>query len=307
LEKADPKIKFELLQIPAGESHKSIGTCLQLWESLSEKGADRKSLLINLGGGVVTDLGGFVACTFKRGIEFINIPTSLLAMVDASVGGKNGVDLGNIKNQIGVIKEPYSVLIDTQFLRTLPEEEIVSGFSEMLKHGLITSEDYWTRVKHFDVANEAEATQLIRESVEIKKKVVVEDPHENGLRKTLNYGHTLGHAIESYCLTSNEKKSLLHGEAIAIGIILAKYLSSELICFPKYKLSDVVTTILKHFDKVTFNKRDIDSIISLLKFDKKNANGKVYFVLLRDIGSNKIDCEVPNDLLYKAFEFYETF
>ncbi|MBZ0326233.1 MAG: 3-dehydroquinate synthase [Altibacter sp.] len=305
LGKIQPTIQWEVLQIPVGESHKNITTCLQLWSALSEKGADRKSLLINLGGGVVTDLGGFVACTFKRGIEFINIPTSLLAMVDASVGGKNGVDLGHIKNQVGLIKDPYSVLIDTHFLLTLPEEEVISGFAEMLKHGLISSEDYWNRVALFDVSKTTEAAKLIWESVEIKQKVVAEDPFEKGHRKTLNYGHTLGHAIESHCLTSAEKKALLHGEAIAIGMILATYISSEMIGFPKEKLDQIARTILKHFEKISFAKNEIDAIIALLKFDKKNANGKVLFVLLKDIGNCKIDCEVTNDLLYKAFEYYE--
>ena len=307
LSKFNAKTHFEILQIEAGESHKTISTCTKLWEQLSEKGADRKSLLVNLGGGVVTDLGGFVACTFKRGIEFINIPTSLLAMVDASVGGKNGVDLGHVKNQIGLIKNPYSVIIDTQFLKTLPPEEITSGFAEMLKHGLITSEDYWNRVVRFDISNEVEAAKLIWESVEIKNKVVAGDPFEKGLRKTLNFGHTLGHAIESYCLTSEEKKSLLHGEAIAIGMILAAYISSEMIGFPKGKLKDLTQTILKHFKKISFTKKEIDAIIALLKYDKKNANGKVYFVLLKDLGVPAINCEVPNDLLYKAFDYYEKF
>jgi 3-dehydroquinate synthase len=299
--------QFEVLEITAGESHKNISSCLQLWEELSEKGADRKSLLLNLGGGMVTDLGGFVASTFKRGIEFINIPTSLLAMVDASVGGKNGVDLGSIKNQIGVIKNPYSVIIDTQFLKTLPQEEITSGFAEMLKHGLITSEDYWSRVVQFDVSNEVEATKLIWESIEIKNKVVSEDPYEKELRKTLNYGHTLGHAIESFCLASEKRKSILHGEAIAIGMILATYISSELVGFPKEKLNNVTNTILQHFKKISFSINEIEEIILLLKFDKKNANGKVYFVLLKDVGLHRVNFEVPNDLLYNAFDFYKNF
>jgi 3-dehydroquinate synthase len=307
LSKLSAKTHFEMLQIEAGESHKNISTCTKLWEQLSEKGADRKSLLVNLGGGVITDLGGFVACTFKRGIEFINIPTSLLAMVDASVGGKNGIDLGHVKNQIGLIKIPYSVIIDTQFLKTLPPEEITSGFAEMLKHGLITSEGYWNRVARFDISNEIDAAKLIWESVEIKNKVVAKDPFEKGLRKTLNFGHTLGHAIESYCLTSEEKKSLLHGEAVAIGMILAAYISSELIGFPKEKLQDVTETIMKHFNKISFSRKEIDAVISLLKYDKKNANGKVYFVLLKDIGDLKINCDVPNNLLFKAFDYYEKF
>ncbi len=307
LEKLTTKKAIEVLVIPSGETHKNIDTCLQLWNELSQKGADRKSLMINLGGGAVTDLGGFVACTFKRGIEFINIPTSLLAMVDASVGGKNGVDLGPIKNQIGVIKDPYSVFIDTIFLKTLPGAEITSGFAEMLKHGLITSEDYWDRIQEFDLTRPVEACELIWESVGIKDNVVTVDPLEYGLRKMLNYGHTLGHAIESYFLESSEKETLLHGEAIAVGMILATYISSELVAFPKEKLRKVTETIFSHFPKISFNKEDINAITMLLKYDKKNSNGKVYFVLLKDIGVRKIDCEVSNELIFKAFDFYKNF
>ncbi|PKA84090.1 3-dehydroquinate synthase [Ulvibacter sp. MAR_2010_11] len=307
LEHLNTDERLDILEIPNGEAYKNIASCTQLWDELSTKGADRKSILINLGGGVVTDLGGFVACTFKRGIEFINIPTSLLAMVDASVGGKNGVDLGSLKNQIGVIKNPYAVFIDTHFLQTLPETEITSGLAEMLKHGLISSEAYWEKVKTFDSSELERMTALIWESVEIKNQVVTNDPNEQGLRKTLNYGHTLGHAIESYFMDLPHRKPLLHGEAIAIGLILATYISSEMLGFPKQKLNDATQTILHHFPKVTFDEKDIDSILTLLKFDKKNSHGKVYFILLSDIGIHKINCEVPNGLIYKAFDFYKNY
>lgn len=304
-EKISIAIQLEVLTISEGELHKTITTCVTLWETLSEKNADRKTLLINLGGGVVTDLGGFVASTYKRGIEFINIPTSLLAMVDASVGGKNGVDLGVIKNQVGIIRNPKCVIIDTHFLTTLPKEQITSGFAEMLKHGLITSEEYWQRTRAFNFENTSETDALIWDSVLIKNNVVTEDPTEQGLRKTLNYGHTLGHAIESYCLEHSNKKTLLHGEAIAIGLILATYLSVELLSFPKQKMNEITTTILHHFPKVTFTEIDIEEIIKLLIYDKKNSNGKVLFVLLHAIGKHKVNCEVPNDLIYKAFEYYK--
>ncbi|MCH2488969.1 MAG: 3-dehydroquinate synthase [Flavobacteriales bacterium] len=296
-----------ILEIPAGEIHKTINTCLTVWEQLSEKGADRNSLLINLGGGVVTDLGGFVASTFKRGISFINIPTSLLAMVDASVGGKNGVDLGMIKNQIGVIRNPELVVIQTTFLNTLPKNEVLSGFAEMLKHGLIASEGYWNKLQAFDLNLASEAEDLIWESVLIKNNVVSTDPLEKGLRKTLNYGHTLGHAIESYCLASEEKITLLHGEAIAIGMVLATYFSTELLDFPKQKLTQITKTLIELYGKHDFLRKDINAIIDLLIYDKKNTNGKVLFVLLNDFGSHKINCEVPNTLIYKAFDYYKNF
>ena len=311
LTKATFQEQINVLTIPAGETNKTITTCLKLWNELSEKGADRDSLLINLGGGVVTDLGGFVACTFKRGIPFINIPTSLLAMVDASVGGKNGVDLGSLKNQVGVIKNPLQVIIDTSFLKTLPLAHITSGLAEMLKHGLIHSETYWNKVKNFNLANTTEANDLIWESVEIKNEVVTEDPFEKGRRKTLNYGHTLGHAIESYFMEvsgeDSTKKELLHGEAVAIGLLLATYISSKLCSFPKEKLNTITEVIITKFDKVSFSKEDIEAIIKLLVYDKKNKGGNIYFILLRDIGDYKINCTVENSLIHEAFNYYENF
>ncbi|AFL82094.1 3-dehydroquinate synthase [Aequorivita sublithincola DSM 14238] len=305
------KINFEkspeIITIPAGEIEKNISTCLKVWEILSDKGADRTSLIINLGGGVVTDLGGFVASTFKRGLRFINVPTSLLAMVDASVGGKNGVDLGHIKNQIGVINLPEMVILDTAFLETLPSEHITSGLAEMLKHGIIQSEAYWKRIKNINRENKVELNTLIWDSIEIKKAIVAKDPFEKNLRKTLNYGHTLGHAIESYFLENPNKKTLLHGESVAAGIILATYISKDLYGFPENKLQDISESMFKHFPKQTFSKKDIEAIINLLIFDKKNRNGKVLFVLLEDIGRHKTDCVVSNKLIFRAFEYYKNF
>jgi len=300
-------LKPIVLTIPDGEKHKTIDTCAYLWNELSINEADRKSLLINLGGGVITDMGGFIASTFKRGIDFINIPTSLLAMVDASIGGKNGVDLGTLKNQIGVIRDPYCIIINTQFLVTLPKNQLNSGYAEMLKHGLIHSETYWNELKRFHDFNISEYNQLIWESVVIKNKIVTDDPLEKSLRKTLNYGHTLGHAIESYLLEQSDEKPLLHGEAIAVGMILSTYLSFELLNLSKKKLIEITQFFLEHFPKTKFTNKDIDEIIKLLIYDKKNRNGKVLFVLLTEFGSCKIDCEVPNNLIHKAFEFYENF
>jgi 3-dehydroquinate synthase len=298
---------LEVLTMQAGESHKTISSCLTIWQQLSDLGADRNSLLINLGGGVITDLGGFVAATFKRGIRCINIPTSLLAMVDASVGGKNGVDLGGLKNQIGVIKEVERVFILTEFLKTLPREHLISGMAEMLKHGLIHSDEYWKKVARMELGNTEERDQLILESVKIKYEIVSKDPLEKDVRKTLNYGHTLGHAIESYCLEHENKTTLLHGEAVAIGLILANYISSEILSFPKAKRDEISTVILRHFPKQEFNHADITEIIKLLVYDKKNTNGKVRFVLLKDIGAHSTNCEVPNDLIHNAFSYYENF
>ncbi|WP_203258704.1 3-dehydroquinate synthase [Hyunsoonleella ulvae] len=295
---------LEIIEIEAGEIYKTIETCVGVWNSLSDLDGDRKSLLINIGGGVVTDLGGFVASTFKRGIAYINIPTSLLAMVDASVGGKTGVDLGTLKNQIGVISTPDIVLIDTNYLDTLPKEQMRSGLAEMLKHGLISSETYWNKFNNFAELTLADLDELIYESVLIKKDVVDKDPRENGLRKTLNFGHTLGHAIESYFLSNPSKKDLLHGEAIAIGMILAIYISKELVSFPENKAKSIKQLIHKYYDKVEFEDNDYASIIELLKYDKKNSYGNINFVLLEDIGKTKIDCLVDEAIILEAFEYY---
>jgi 3-dehydroquinate synthase len=260
--------------------------------------------MINLGGGVITDLGGFVASTFKRGIEFINVPTSLLSMVDASVGGKTGVDLGNLKNQVGLFNEGVMVLVDTNFLKTLPTEELYSGYAEMLKHALITSEADWLEVKGIKEKGIDQLDALIYRSVTIKNEVVLKDPTEQGLRKTLNYGHTLGHAVESYFLSHPDKKTLLHGEAIGIGIILASFISSKLFNFPEEKLAEIKEVFLTLYKPVTISENDVNELCKLLIFDKKNAFGKINFILLANIGKHKIDVEVDDKLIIDSFNFY---
>tara|TARA_R110002012_G_scaffold30859_1_gene93246 strand:+ start:2655 stop:3710 length:1056 start_codon:yes stop_codon:yes gene_type:complete len=290
-----------VLEIKSGEENKHIYTCLQLWEDLSNLDGDRKSLLINLGGGVLTDMGGFVASTFKRGIDFINIPTTLLSMVDASIGGKTGVDLGSLKNQVGVINQPEMVLIFPEFLNTLDSRQTKSGYAEMLKHGLIQDEAYWN-----DLVEKGNFTDAfcIQKSIAIKNKVVLQDPTEQGVRKILNFGHTLGHAIESYCLENEDKKTLLHGEAIAVGMILEGYLSHELRGLSKLAVDEIKKGFLKHFEKVDFTEDDIANILRLLKYDKKNSHGNVNFVLLQAIGDAVTDIKVPEELFPKAFAFY---
>ncbi|MFD2725978.1 3-dehydroquinate synthase [Hyunsoonleella rubra] len=305
LSNLDTEVLIEIIEIEAGEIHKTIGTCVGVWDTLSELDGDRKSLMINIGGGVVTDLGGFVASTFKRGIAYVNVPTSLLAMVDASVGGKTGVDLGTLKNQIGVISTPDMVLIDTQYLNTLPSDQMRSGMAEMLKHGLITSETYWNKFNDLSKLTLKDLDSLIYESVLIKKAVVDEDPFESGLRKTLNFGHTLGHAIESYFLSNPNKSDLLHGEAIAIGMILETYLSSKILGFPHYKLELIKALFIKYYGMVNIEANDYAPIIDLLKYDKKNSHGNINFVLLEDIGTTKIDCRVQEQLITNAFEYYK--
>ncbi|MDG1263817.1 MAG: 3-dehydroquinate synthase [Flavobacteriaceae bacterium] len=304
LSEFNTKNTVEIISIDAGELHKHIDTCSGVWEALSELGADRKSLLINLGGGVVTDLGGFVASTFKRGIDFINIPTTLLSMVDASVGGKSGVDLGALKNQVGVIVNPKMVLIDPRYLNTLPAEEYRSGYSEMLKHGLIQDKMYWNKLSNFKKISTDEIKELIHHSVSIKNQVVSEDPYEHGVRKTLNFGHTLGHAIESFCLTHKESTTLLHGEAIAVGMILEAYLSTQLTNLSMEECDNIKDVFDSIYPKVDFTEEKIDSILQLLQYDKKNSHGKIMFVLLEAIGKPIVDVEVPSDLFKKAFRYY---
>ena len=297
-------VAIEIIEIEPGETHKTIETCSGVWDALAVLDADRKGLIINLGGGVVTDLGGFVASTFKRGMDFINIPTSLLSIVDASVGGKTGVDLGTLKNLIGIINNPQLVVIDTGFLATLPKNEMRSGLAEMYKHGLIANQEYWEQLSDLTTMTTDDLNQLIYDSIIIKNNVVLEDPTEQNIRKTLNYGHTLGHAIESYCLSNSQKQTLLHGEAIAIGMILESFLSNRQTGLPQEQLENISAVFSNMYDHIPFTQEDIDQVIELLKYDKKNMNGKVNFVLLKEIGIGIIDQEIPNDLIYEAFDYY---
>ncbi|MFD2890695.1 3-dehydroquinate synthase [Flavobacterium chuncheonense] len=298
-------IEIEIIELEAGEENKNIETCLQVWYSLTELEGDRKSIILNLGGGVVTDLGSFVACTFKRGIDFINIPTTLLGMVDAAIGGKNGVDLGILKNQIGIIREPKAVIVDTDFLQTLDGSQMRSGLAEMLKHGLIYDKSYWNKFKDLSNLNTNDLDTLIHESIAIKNTIVSEDLTENGIRKALNFGHTLGHAIESYCLEHPNVKSLLHGEAIAIGMILESHISKEMGLLNNEAYHEIKYCISDIFEKVSFTTEAINQIIDLLIFDKKNEFGKVQFVLLEEIGKTKLNQTCSNELIHNAFTDYQ--
>lgn len=296
---------IEIIEFEAGENNKNIDTCIQIWNVLTELGADRKSLIINLGGGVVSDLGGFIASTFKRGIDFINIPTTLLAMVDASIGGKTGIDLGSLKNQIGVINNPKLVVIDSEYLVTLPQIEMRSGLAEILKHGLIFDASYWKQFLDLSQLDFADFDSIIYDSIKIKNEIVMQDPNEKGIRKALNFGHTLGHAIESYFLDNQTKNNLLHGEAIAIGMILESYISMIKKLISKEEYLEIKSTIKSIFELVNFDKSDIQSILDLLIHDKKNENGKIKFVLLDGIGKFTINQEVENEIITSSFEDYK--
>lgn len=299
-------LAVEIIEFEAGEEHKNIETCVEIWKVLTELGGDRKSLIINLGGGVVTDLGGFVASTFKRGVDFIHMPTTLLSMVDASVGGKNGVDLGNLKNQIGVINVPNMVLIDTQYLETVPQNEMRSGLAEMLKHGLIYDKNYWEQFLDLNAIDFDMLDELIHRSVVIKNEIVKQDPTEKNIRKALNFGHTLGHAIESYFLENENKTTLLHGEAIAVGMILESYISLKKGLITEDEYSQIKNAIKSIYDDVVFNQEDIEPILELLIHDKKNEYGSIQFALIEGIGNIKINQSVETELILEAFEDYKS-
>lgn len=303
----ETEVAIEIIELESGEENKIIETCVQVWNVLIELGADRKSLVINLGGGVITDMGAFIASTFKRGISFVNIPTTLLSMVDASVGGKNGVDLGALKNQIGTITNPVLVIIDSEFLDTLPQNQMRSGLAEMLKHGLIANKQHWEKLKNLNNIDFADFDSLISESISIKNTIVIEDPKEDGIRKALNFGHTLGHAIETYFLENSDKKTLLHGEAIAAGIIMESFISLEKKLISKTEFLEIKATINHVFDKIVINENEHQNIIDLLIHDKKNEYGKVQFALLDGIGKIKINQTTDNETIIKAFVDYKNY
>ena len=294
---------IEVIEIEAGEINKNIETCIGVWTAITELEGDRKSLLITLGGGVITDLGGFVASTYKRGIDFVNVPTTLLSMVDASVGGKTGVDLGVLKNQIGLFSNPEMVIVDTEYLTTVTEREIKSGIAEIIKYGVTYDIKLFNEI---NINKNLKTNDLIYRSIEIKNEVVLKDPRENNLRKILNFGHTIGHAIESFYLESDDKENLTHGESIAIGMVCESYISNKLLSFPESKLMTIKETILSIYDKTILLKKDFSLILEFLKHDKKNVNGQVNFVLLKDYEDHKLDCKVPEELIIESMEFYNS-
>ena len=288
--------------VKSGEHTKNIDTSLKIWEFLMESGFKRSDLIINLGGGMITDLGGFVASTFMRGIKFINVPTSLLAMVDASIGGKTGIDFKEVKNLIGVFEFAKISLIDLRFLKTLSKRQITSGYAEMIKHSLISDNSDWEKIRKIKSVKDISA-EMIYESIKIKILIIEKDPFESGVRKYLNYGHTLGHAIESKVLGS--EKELLHGESIAIGIILESYISYLKGGLGLELVKNIKTHIKEHFKTTEFVSADISKIIELLKFDKKNRDKEPMFVLLKEIGKPIIDQTVSEQEIREAFNFYK--
>jgi 3-dehydroquinate synthase len=292
---------YDLIEIAAGEENKNIDFCVGIWRMLIDFGADRQSLLINLGGGVISDMGGFAASTYKRGIDFVHVPTTLLSQVDASVGGKTGIDLDNIKNIIGTFTQPKAVFIEHQFLETLPARQVLSGLAEMLKHGLISDLEYWNKLKNSDLENPSAA--LVYRSVEIKNEVVIEDPKEKGIRKSLNFGHTIGHAIETYSLL-NDADPLTHGEAIAAGMICEAKLSAIKIGLSEDDLNEITRVINGLYPKYHFTRDCYETLYSIMMKDKKNQAGNINASLLTRIGQCRIDNICTEEELYASLDYY---
>lgn len=293
----------KVITIPASDSHKDIESLMMVWKGLQEGGASRHSCMINLGGGMVTDLGGFAASTFKRGINFINIPTTLLAMVDASVGGKTGINFGGLKNEVGVFNDSKFVILDTEFLKTLDAKNICSGYAEMLKHGLISTEAMWEELVSFDLATPdlKQLQRMVGDSVKVKERIVEQDPHEKGIRKALNLGHTFGHAFESWAL---KRKPILHGYAVAFGLIPELYLSVAKTGFPTEKMRQTVNFIKENYGTLNITCDDYDELIELMHHDKKNQNGIINFTILGAIGDIRINQTATTEEIKEALDFF---
>jgi len=290
--------------IPAGENNKKIESVAKIWEFLSKNGGDRKSLLINIGGGMLTDLAGFAATTFKRGIDFLNVPTTLLSQVDASVGGKTGINFSGFKNEIGTFKEPVAVIINTDFLKTIDKENFISGFAEMIKHGLIYSHEHLEELEKFDLENiDYDLLQeIIRHSVNVKEYFVANDPTENNIRKALNFGHTIGHAFESYAMKQN--RPIQHGHAVAYGMIAELFLSVKKCNFPLSDLQNLTNWLIKLYGKFEISENDFDSLFELMTHDKKNESGRINFTLLSEIGKIEINQNCEKVLIYESLIHY---
>jgi 3-dehydroquinate synthase len=296
---------FKKVVIPPGEENKKLSSVEKIWLFLSQNGADRKSLIVNLGGGMLTDLGGFAASTMKRGISFVNIPTTLLAQVDASVGGKTGFNFNGLKNEIGVINQPIAVIIDTRFLQTIDYQNFISGYAEMIKHGLIDSPDHLEEVRNYDLQNiDLELLRgIIARSVAIKDSFVFRDPNEQNIRKALNFGHTIGHAFESYALESGHP--ILHGYAVAYGMIAELYLSHKVCNLPLSTLDELSHWLISIYGKFTLEESQFEPVYELMTHDKKNEGKRVNFTLLPSIGEVAINQNCSKELIFEALEYYK--
>jgi 3-dehydroquinate synthase len=293
----------QVIVVKSGEEYKSLSTCETIWDEMTKNKLDRHSVLIVLGGGVIGDMGGFCAATYKRGIDFLLIPTTLLSQVDASIGGKLGVDFKHYKNHIGVFQIPALTLLFAGFLKTLPDSEKRSGFAEVIKHALISDARMWDTIQSNIIENQ-NWNALIRHSVEFKSKVVTEDPKENGLRKILNAGHTIGHAIETYFLSG--KRPIMHGEAVAAGLIAENFIAVNKKLLPEGSSNKVNRYILSTYGKLQFEASEEDAIAQLTFQDKKNKGDKILCVLLEGIGKAKWDNEITLSEVKEALSFYRS-
>ncbi len=297
-----PGINFELIRIDAGEIHKHIGTCQVIWSGLMAGKADRKSLLLNLGGGVIGDMGGFCASTFKRGMDFVQLPTTLLSQVDASIGGKLGVDFQQVKNSIGVFHNPQAVFINPDFIKTLSFEETRSGFAEIIKHGLIADAEEWRKIMEVTDLKSVNWTDFIIPSLYVKQRIVEQDPFEKGLRKALNFGHTIGHAVEGYALGTD--KPLLHGEAIAVGMIAESYLSHKHAGLPADTLEQITGFLLNTYDLYAFDKSLFSVFLELMEQDKKNENGLINFSLIPSAGKVLVNQTCNKQEIVESLDYF---
>lgn len=292
--------------IEAGDIHKDIGQAMHIWNILSQTGASRASLLVNLGGGMVTDLGGFAAASFKRGIHTVNIPTTLMAAVDAAVGGKTGINFNGLKNEIGAFHMPDCVMIDCRFLRTLDRDNLLSGYAEILKHGLIGAAGLWAGALNFELTAKnldvETLERIVRESVAVKSRIVAEDPYEKGIRKALNFGHTVGHACES--LSFEKQRPLLHGHAVAAGLVSELFLSHKRCGFPAETMRQTIRFIKTYYPPFVFDCHDYEKLYECMTHDKKNENGIIRFTLLSDIGEVRTDQEADKKLTLESLDFY---
>ena len=293
----------QMITIGATDEHKTLESLAFVWRSLQEGGASRHSLLINVGGGMVTDLGGFAASTFKRGLAYINIPTTLLSQVDASVGGKTGINFGGLKNEIGVFNCAQSVILSSEFLRSLDQQNLLSGYAEMLKHGLISDTESWKELLRFDLEeiDYGQLGSLVAKSVQVKERIVEEDPTEKGIRKALNLGHTVGHALESLAL--EREKPVLHGYAVAWGMICELYLSVVKCGFPKEKFRQTVQFIRANYGDFPLDCKQYDRLFEFMKHDKKNEAGIINFTLLADIGDIRINQQATKEEIFESLDF----
>lgn len=291
--------------IAPSDAAKTLETLAQVWQALQEGGATRHSILLNVGGGMVTDLGGFAAATFKRGIRFVNVPTTLLAMVDAAVGGKTGINFGGLKNEVGAFREAEAVVIDTHFLSTLDQDNLRSGYAEMLKHALLHDAEMWAAHINFELAepNLHALQDMVRQSIEVKQNIVAADPHEHGIRKALNLGHTVGHAIESFYLASKPGCTLLHGYAVAWGLVAELYMAAAQCEFPSDLLRQTARFIFDYYGHPAIGCNDYDTLYNFMRHDKKNCGDHVNFTLLSHLGHVELHQRVERTLVDEALDF----